>query len=463
MGAAATVLPTLGLGEPRKLDRFGGLKSRRFEASGYFRVHKADRWWLVTPEGSAFLSFGLNHAGPEYLLQPYNRDFWKKRFGAQDASETAFRAGFVKKVMKDLKRFGMNTLGCHPANKEPLGTLTVPYVQGLFFARTAYWIVRSAKDFPDVFSVEFEQHCEQIAQQRVLPNKSDPFLIGHTLTNVPILTDLDANAHGMVPWGQPQPDMPTWPRALRNMGGNHPGKQAFLSLVRERYPTVTEFNRVYRTGFSSFEELLRAENWSPTVKTVGIEDAKDNQAFLIRIYDRYYAVACKAIRKFDSNHLIFGDPLNANIGAPDDVVSLVAKHTDLIPYQYYGPYEEQVHILDRWSKLTGMPIFNTDSCFSVPYTEMPNPVGWHCPDQAACANRFLDLATRAFSRPDFIGWNWCGWVDSWVSWRKVQQHPGLQDPFGRYHHPMPATMAQCGSRIYDYGLGKTKGEMFQSS
>jgi len=28
-----------------------------FEATGYFRMEKDERWWMVTPDGNAFLSF----------------------------------------------------------------------------------------------------------------------------------------------------------------------------------------------------------------------------------------------------------------------------------------------------------------------------------------------------------------------------------------------------------------------
>lgn len=35
-------------------DRFGGWTGKRFEPTGFFRVEKDDRWWLVTPEGNAF-------------------------------------------------------------------------------------------------------------------------------------------------------------------------------------------------------------------------------------------------------------------------------------------------------------------------------------------------------------------------------------------------------------------------
>jgi agarase len=461
VGAAAVVVPTFTSCGRQKLDKYGGLESIRFDATGFFRVEKGNRWWLVTPDGGAFLSFGLNHTDVVYLLQDYNINFWKEKFGFEDRSDPAFREGFINKVMEDIELFGMNTLGCH-ARKEIFGTLTIPYVQGLFFARTAYWLVRSPEFYPDVFSAAFKKQCERVAKRICLPKKDDPFLIGYTFTNVPILTDLDAEAHGMVPWGRPQHVMPTWPRALRNKGPKAPCKKVFVDLMLERYPSIRAFNSVYKTRFSSFNALSNSENWSPFVKTEGIEDAEDNRAFLMIIYDQYYTVTCGAVRQFDPNHLILGDPINANTPPPDEIISLVAKHTDIISYQYYGAYDEYSYLLDRWSELTGMPIFNTDSNFAVPYEEMPNPVGPHCPDQETRARLFMDFATRAFSRPDFIGWHWCGWMDSWPPWRKVQQHCGLQDPFGRYQHPMPKVMSRFGSQIYDYGLGKRAPKKYSS-
>jgi len=160
-------------------------------------------------------------------------------------------------------------------------------VQGLFFVRTPYWIEPSAQNFSDVFSVEFEKHCERVSRRLVLPKKEDPFLIGYTLTDCPILTDLDADAHGRDPWGGSSPDLPTWPRVLRNMGPNEPGKKVFVSLVRERYPTIQEFNHVYKTSFSSFGELLDSENWSSVKKSADVDDANDNRAFLMSILKRY--------------------------------------------------------------------------------------------------------------------------------------------------------------------------------
>lgn len=433
-----------------RLDRFGGLEAVRFESTGFFRLEKAGRWWFVTPDGSAFLSFGLNHPSPEYLLQDYNIDFWRGEFGFRESSEPAFQDGFKNKVMDDLSAFGMNTIGTH-AQKEIFGQMTVPYVQGLFFVQTPYWIEPGADRFVDVFSTAFEKRCEDVVQKVVLPRKDDPYLLGYTFTDCPILTDLDANAHGFVPQGGAAPDLPTWPRVLRNLGAGAFGKKVFVSLVREFYSSIQGFNEVYKTSFSSFDGLLCAENWSSFTRVADVDDARDNQVFLLLILDRYYSVAVKAVRKVDAHHLIFGDIVNANTGAPDDVVSLIAGYSDLLAYQYYGDYDAQCAILDHWSKLTGKALFHADSCFSVAYKEMPRPIGPRCSSQEDRASRFLDFATRAFSRSDFVGWNWCGWVDRWAAWKKEYQHSGLQDPFGNYHHPMPETMAHFGARLYDYG------------
>ena len=85
--AAAAGRATLGsnhlLGQTANTyDRYGGWTGKRFEATGYFRVEKDDRWWLVTPEGNAFLSWGINHLYPDLHMQEYNKEAWRKKIRA---------------------------------------------------------------------------------------------------------------------------------------------------------------------------------------------------------------------------------------------------------------------------------------------------------------------------------------------------------------------------------------------
>lgn len=50
---------------PAGRSAYGGDSSRRFEATGFFRVERDDRrWWLVDPDGCAFFSVGMDCVGP---------------------------------------------------------------------------------------------------------------------------------------------------------------------------------------------------------------------------------------------------------------------------------------------------------------------------------------------------------------------------------------------------------------
>jgi hypothetical protein len=51
---------------PAGWSRYGGYKAKAFRASGYFRTHHdGQRWWLVDPEGYAFLSVGVDVVRPD--------------------------------------------------------------------------------------------------------------------------------------------------------------------------------------------------------------------------------------------------------------------------------------------------------------------------------------------------------------------------------------------------------------
>ena len=99
----------------RELDRFGGWTGKKFKATGFFRVEKDERWWLVTPEGSAFLSFGINHLHPDLWKQDYNRQAWKKRLGLDDLNSHQFAPAIKAWFLQTCCQYGFNTVGVHTA------------------------------------------------------------------------------------------------------------------------------------------------------------------------------------------------------------------------------------------------------------------------------------------------------------------------------------------------------------
>ncbi|NJO69689.1 MAG: hypothetical protein HC830_10740 [Bacteroidetes bacterium] len=49
---------------PESWSRFGGWKEKKFNSTGYFKVHNdGKRWWFVDPDGFAFLSAGIDCIG----------------------------------------------------------------------------------------------------------------------------------------------------------------------------------------------------------------------------------------------------------------------------------------------------------------------------------------------------------------------------------------------------------------
>ena len=80
-----------------------------------------------------------------------------------------------------------------------------------------------------------------------------------------------------------------------------------------------------------------------------------------------------------------------------------------------------------------------DSSLSVPSEQAPDPYGPHCRSQEDRAERFTRMFNDIFARRCYVGWNWCGWMDSWKDLQDSKQHGGLQTPFGEFHD-------QCAKR-----------------
>jgi agarase len=290
-------------------DRYGGWTGLQFEATGFFRLEQAEgRWWLVTPEGNAFLSFGVNHVEPGLLRNPYNKEYWMQEFGLTDvANENQFLDHFYAKVQDDFAQSGWNTLGCHNPN-HIYGSLNRPYIFTVRFVDICHYMTPKDEDFLDVWSPEFEIHCNRIAEEIVAPRRDDSYLLGYAMIDCPIWSDLDAAARGVTVYGAARPGLLTWPRWLRNLGSESQGKRTYVETMRRLYSDdITGFNSVYQTYFSEFDDLLTATQWRPDVDHKNGKELFDNTVFLNRTVDQYYKVAVNAIWRYDRNHLIFGD------------------------------------------------------------------------------------------------------------------------------------------------------------
>jgi hypothetical protein len=215
---------------------------------------------------------------------------------------------------------------------------------------------------------------------------------------------------------------------------------------------IAKFNATYDTRFDSFETLERAEQWRIDTDLSNAYETRDNVEFLKKCVDQYYKTAKEAILRYDPNHLFFGDKLNANSDSADTVLPVTAKYTDVLFYQMYGKYEVQKPSLDQWSKKVHMPVINGDSAYTHIKDKMPRPYGPIADSEIQNAEWTLEFFENAFSRPEFVGWHYCGLIDTplkLVAKESDRQHSGLFDGYGKPYDALHETLSKCSSELYN--------------
>ncbi len=438
-------------------DKYGGWTGRKFKATGFFRLEKDERWWMVTPEGNAFLSFGINHFHPVWWRSPHNSDAWQKILGIRNIEDNKqFYPALRDWVHRACADYGFNSIGVHNDlnvlnNPRP----TIPYMQPFQAIRISHWYNEIPdENFVDVFSPDFEAQCDLLAAEVAAPRRNDPFLLGYSMNDCPLFTEEDCRERTDVIGGKRRALRSMgWPRRLRNLGPEAPGKKAYVRIMKKLYrDSIRDFNATYSTSFDTFDALASAENWRPETKLSNPNETRDNTEFLLAAVDRYYQCVFDAIRRHDPNHLFMGDKLNANTDSVDTVLKTTTKYTDILFYQMYAKYEVQEFSLDRWSKMVEQPIINGDSAFTMVTDSMPHPFG---PIATSLEERIEWTKTffnKAFARPEFIGWHYCGLVDAdnnlpiWG--RQYRQHSGLIDSYGTPYPGLKAAIRGCADQIY---------------
>ncbi len=306
-------------------------------------------------------------------------------------------------------------------------------------------------NFTDVLAEEFAQHCDRLAKELAAPAKDDPFLLGYAMTDCPLFTEEDCRERPDVIGGARRKARIGWPRRLRNLRADAPGKKAYVRTMQDVYRgKISDFNATYRTPFDSFDALASAADWRPHTDLSNGNETRDNVEFLHRVVAKYYQTARDAIRRYDSNHLFFGDKINANTDTLDTVLPITSRFTDIVFYQMYARYEVQKPGLDRWSKIADKPLINGDSAFTMITDSMPRPYGPVADSLQQRAEWTAEFFRKAFARPEFVGWHYCGLIDAsmLVLRKQDRQHSGLLNGFGEPYPLLKQVLEACTDEMY---------------
>lgn len=379
--------------EMQKVNKYGSDESRKFQATGYFRLEKAnDRWWMVDPEGNGFITIGLNHPDESNLKYPHNIDIWKKKYGSR---EKWIKDGLVK----DLNDWGFNTIGWtqdyisgdwgvaldwgvninlwhsmgwSAADYKHADT---PYILQLPVAEIQDW--NGHPSFPDVYSRDFDVFCEYLTRSICADHADNKNLIGYFLV-----------------------DIPAW---LPHASGR-------------------DF------------ELLK-----------GL-DEKTRDIKLYDVASKYYETIVKHIKRYDPNHLILGDRYNGNKGIPTAVLKAMKNYVDVLSVQYFPTnspkgHQQMRNDLAQWQEITGKPVILADIGNSCATNMNPNRKS-ALADQAARANDYIGSMNSVINEPWFIGWHWCAHVENTArGW-------GIKDPWDEPYQDFANPISEYNKSIY---------------
>ena len=433
--------------------RYGGNKSLSFKSTGFFRTHNdGKRWWLVDPEGYAFLSVGVD--GIRSSTSAYTKgqeDLFKSLPVSNQQEQTTSNSGMVDFYSENLRRsfgevwrekwetitsgllkqYNFNTVG-NWSDIEFARNARMPYVLNMNgFPSTG---VKLYRDFPDVFSVEYADNSTIFASQ-LETFKNDRFLIGYFLSNEPKWA-MGLQSHNLA-------------FEMFATSKNSLTKQEFIKWISKKYENdVVGFNASWGIELQSFDELA-----TKTFREMPGENAdRDFYEFSKLMVKKYVNVPCDAIDKVDSNHLNLGLRYGS---LSSELLYNASERFDVFSINSYG-YEPAI-TLDI-EKNSGKPVMIGEFHFGaldrgLPATGLGATVSQE--DRGKAYQHYLETG---FSRPELIAIHWFIWIDEPITGRNDGENYniGMVDVCNRPYRELMKAARITNGRVYDVATGKIK-------
>lgn len=364
---------------PASRSAYGGWTEKRFEATGWFRTqYDGRRWWLVDPDGCAFISCGMAYGSrmgdfgwvtgfeKHYAWLPAKDDplysaawttadkipeFAKRNGKAAGEGKWLFnfqRANLIrtfgegwwdawtKIAVNRFKRWGVNTIGVGVNNFEDenvegfLRQVKIPYtITFKRFPVTEHFLYR---DMPDVFSDEFAEGSKVFARQ-ILPWANDPYMIGYFINNEPewlFMAGVNKTEQML---------MKDYPFASR---------RKFIEFLSERYGgDIGALNRAWNASFASFEDFMRPVKDVCSFSESSMRDAWDFDRVLVTAFGE---IPSAEIKKLDPHHLNLG----MRYGGSNLNTCVHSDYFDVFSFNCYAadPYEK----VEEIGRVMNMPV-----------------------------------------------------------------------------------------------------------
>jgi hypothetical protein len=389
--------------------KYGGWKEKRFKPSGFFRTqHDGKRWWLVDPEGYAFLSVGVDcirskSSGPvtgiedlfEWLPEKNDSlfgasvsgnekskivDFYKANLIRIFGSE--WKSRWSKMTADMLRSLSINTVGNWSEisfAKENKLAYVLPLSR---FPGTKIQLYR---DFPDVFSDEYKKNSVEFARQ-LIDYKDDPYLIGYFLRNEPQWAFGYHNlAYEMFATGQPSVT-----------------KDEFIKWINSKYNNdIQSFNKSWNLNIEKFDEL-RDITFKKYPSTAADSDFYSFSSIMVR---KYVDTPCDEVVKVDKHHLNLG---MRYAWISSDLLYRAGERFDVFSINGYGYAPPPTADIAR---ISNKPVMIGEFHHGAVDRALPATGITAVISQDERGAAYRNYIEQGFSRPELIGMHYFQWVD----------------------------------------------------
>jgi hypothetical protein len=450
------VLDQMGI-DRHGLDTYGGRLDVTLKKTGWFHTEKSNsRWWLVTPDGHAFFSRGVNAVttgdgartyvqGREYMFKNLPPDsgawaaFWGKDNNHRDDQSASAGIGFNNghwfdfyganlyrvdgsawlaawrlRTLERMRTWGFNTIGNW--SDDALGQAhQVAYTRSINIFGD-YGTVSTGYDYwgsmPDPFDPRFAQATERAVINAVQGVRDDPWLLGYFADNE-------------LAWAGPGPQG-RWVLATGTLRGESrsAAKQAFIAALKKKYGTPVQLASAWGIALNSWDALNATGFAAPDPNEAHPAIADDYSAWLRQYADAYFRTVAETLHRHDPHHLFLGGRFAAN--TPEAVASC-AQFCDVVSYNVYADLPEHgfdVAAMYQLDKPAMVSEFHFGSDDRGPFGKGVVSV-WNEEQRGAAYARFMLAAANA---PIIVGAHWFDYVDQPVAGRLLDgenSHIGL--------------------------------------
>ncbi len=439
---------------PENWSTYGGWKAKQFEATGFFRTHHdGNRWWLVDPEGYAFVSVGVDCirdnatgviSGQEDLLQwipDKNDPVYQDAFSGRgemvllDYYKTnlmrvfgeSWRENWETITSGQIREFRLNTIA-NWSDIEYARKAQIPYVLPLSgFPSTE---VKLFRDFPDVFAAEYLENAKRFGSQ--LENfKGDPYLIGYFLRNEP---------H----WAFGSHDIAFEMFATTQLSES---KNMFARWLSTQYPNIDEFNQNWNLELESFEALTRQ-----TFDEYPSEKAKEDfWQFSEILVKQYVDIPCDEVEKVDPDHLNLG---MRYAWISSDLLYKAGDRFDVFSINGYGnpgpPETEEI------VRISGKPVMIGEFHFGATDRGLPATGIQGALTQEERGKAYRYYLEQGLARPELIGIHYFQWLDQPIFGRfdGENYNIGFMDICNRPYKELVEAAIKSHSKMYEVASGE---------